>query len=138
MGFLEKFKKFTKKILKIVKGRIEKDEEIMLEDLLNAVIKRESIYIYTILALLGMSSPKRKTVERFSRILDKAIQNIMNGKPAFSSKEKLEVIEFFKKIGLGESQAHVFTTNLTLLRLNMLNDGIKEKIKTPEKEKVNV
>ncbi len=104
--------------------KLKKKDTDMLLDILNTFYKRERIYLYAILSLLGRKKPKKSEIEKFEKIVDNATDNILKGKAPFDEKERAVVIAFFEEIGLGRKQAIHFMNDFTAARGDMLKDGI--------------
>jgi hypothetical protein len=132
MGLID-FPSFARKVLSAVKGKLTKKEEGVLKRLFTRVKKRNSILAAGLLSALKAGGASKRDIGRFSALLEKANDRIIDGKKPFTAQDDKEIAKIFARANLPRKAEAKFNHNVKSDEDELLVSKITESIHMNER-----
>lgn len=132
MGLID-FPAFTEKVLSAVKGKLTQKEEGILKRLFTRVKKRNNILAAGLLSALKAGGSSKGDIKRFSELLEKANERILEGKKPFTNPDEKELSEIFSRAHFPKKAEAKFNHNVKSDEDDLLVSRITESIHLSEK-----
>lgn len=127
MGLID-FPAFTMKVMGAVKGKLSKKEEGILKRLFTRVKKRNSILAAGLLSALKAGGASKRDITRFSALLEKANERILEGKKPFTAQDDKDIAKIFERANLPKKASAKFNHNVKSDEDDLLVSKITESI----------
>ncbi len=128
MRLIGSFFEFAERVMNAAKtAKLPKDDSRKLERLLTRTAKRNTVLAKGILSALNAGGAKEHDIKRFSDLLEKANERIVNDKEPFTGKENAEISDIFKRAYISTKAAHWFASQIDELVAEEIDEYIKGK-----------
>ena len=125
MRFVGSFFEFSKKVLGAAKkGGLQPNELKKLDNLLTRTGKRNTVLAKGILTALSAGGASEADVSRFSGLLLKAEERVMDDKKPFTDAERKELSDIFKRAYVSARTAQWFSAQVDELLAEEINEFI--------------
>lgn len=131
----DSFRSFANRVIHALRmGRSSERDVRIVQRLLVRINKKNLILAHALLSAITKGEHSEQDVKKFAYLLDLANKRIIENKEPFSTAEKEEIEEIFKRHLLSIKAAKKFTLGIDELLAMELNSKLEEKILLSEKQ----